>query len=113
MYSTAVATAVALHVATLLAHTVTPPHAIACYTTCIAHTFPKQVDASQVTIGANWQPLLQSAGAAAAKALDIDDSAACSIGAHLYKLLLYEQGGHFAAHQDTEKEAGMIGTLVV
>jgi hypothetical protein len=50
---------------------------------------------------------------AAAKALDIDDTSACSIEAHLYKLLLYEQGGHFAAHQDTEKERGMIGTLVV
>ncbi|KAK1932467.1 hypothetical protein P3T76_012051 [Phytophthora citrophthora] len=31
----------------------------------------------------------------------------------LYKLLVYEEGGHFTKHQDTEKEDGMIGTLVV
>ncbi|KAG2831177.1 hypothetical protein PC118_g2617 [Phytophthora cactorum] len=31
----------------------------------------------------------------------------------LYKLLVYEEGGHFAKHQDTEKEDGMIATLVV
>lgn len=32
--------------------------------------------------------------------------------AHLYKLLLYETGGHFKPHKDTEKEPGMFGTLV-
>ncbi|EGZ27149.1 hypothetical protein PHYSODRAFT_467929 [Phytophthora sojae] len=31
----------------------------------------------------------------------------------LYKLLVYEEGGHFLKHQDTEKEDGMIATLVV
>ncbi|GMF11409.1 unnamed protein product [Phytophthora lilii] len=31
----------------------------------------------------------------------------------LYKLLLYGEGGHFEKHQDTEKEDGMIATLVV
>ncbi|CAN0450803.1 unnamed protein product, partial [Hapterophycus canaliculatus] len=25
----------------------------------------------------------------------------------------YESGGHFRPHKDTEKEAGMFGTLVV
>lgn len=30
-----------------------------------------------------------------------------------YKLLMYEPGGHFVKHQDTEKEDGMIATLVV
>lgn len=72
-----------------------------------------QVDSSQVTISSSWKPILQSAVTAAARALDINDSAACSIEARLHKLLLYEQGGHFSAHQDTEKERGMIGTLVV
>lgn len=66
-----------------------------------------------MAIASSWQPLLQSAVTAVARALDLNDSAACSIEARLYKLLLYEQGGHFAAHQDTEKERGMIGTLVV
>jgi len=31
----------------------------------------------------------------------------------LYKLLLYEEGGHFDFHRDTEKEDKMFGTLVV
>ncbi|GAQ81131.1 hypothetical protein KFL_000710360 [Klebsormidium nitens] len=34
------------------------------------------------------------------------------IVANAYKLLLYEVGGHFKVHQDTEKEDGMFGTLV-
>lgn len=36
-----------------------------------------------------------------------------SIQANLYKLLLYEQGGFFLPHKDSEKEKGMFGTLVV
>ncbi|UIZ21715.1 hypothetical protein KXD40_000244 [Peronospora effusa] len=31
----------------------------------------------------------------------------------LYKVLVYEEGGHFCRHRDTEKEDGMIATLVV
>ncbi|KAE9310953.1 hypothetical protein PF008_g20324 [Phytophthora fragariae] len=31
----------------------------------------------------------------------------------LYKLLVYGKGGHFVKHQDTEKEDGMVATLVV
>ncbi|KAE9035916.1 hypothetical protein PR003_g9773 [Phytophthora rubi] len=31
----------------------------------------------------------------------------------LYKLLVYGEGGHFVKHQDTEKEDGMIATMVV
>ena len=35
------------------------------------------------------------------------------IGFTLYKLLLYEEGGHFEFHTDTEKEDKMFATLVV
>ncbi|EFC39931.1 predicted protein [Naegleria gruberi] len=35
------------------------------------------------------------------------------IGFSLYKMLLYEEGGFFDFHRDTEKENGMIATLVV
>lgn len=35
------------------------------------------------------------------------------VSAELYKLLVYERGGFFLAHRDTEKTAGMFGTLVV
>ena len=33
------------------------------------------------------------------------------LDAHLYKLLIYEQGGFFAPHSDTEKADGMVATL--
>jgi hypothetical protein len=72
-----------------------------------------QVDASQVSIGSSWQPVLQRAVAEVSSTLGINDSTTGCIKARLYKLLLYEQGGHFSAHQDTEKERGMVGTLVV
>jgi len=35
------------------------------------------------------------------------------VRAELYKLLLYNPGGHFKAHRDTEKAAGMFGTLIL
>eukprot|EP01116_Phalansterium_solitarium_P014054 TRINITY_DN3157_c0_g1_i1.p1 TRINITY_DN3157_c0_g1~~TRINITY_DN3157_c0_g1_i1.p1 ORF type:complete len:414 (+),score=135.65 TRINITY_DN3157_c0_g1_i1:99-1340(+) len=36
---------------------------------------------------------------------------AAVVKAHIYKLLLYEPGSFFVSHRDTEKEAGMFGTL--
>jgi hypothetical protein len=38
---------------------------------------------------------------------------AMSVSATLYKLLVYETGGLFRPHRDTEKADGMFGTLVV
>lgn len=76
-----------------------------CWSRCLR--LAKQVDASQVEIGPCWQPVLQTAVNEVARVLDINDAAACSIQARLYKLLLYQQGGHFSAHQDTEKEPGV------
>jgi len=35
------------------------------------------------------------------------------VTAELYKLLVYDRGGFFLAHRDTEKADGMFGTLVV
>jgi hypothetical protein len=35
------------------------------------------------------------------------------VSANLYKLLVYERGGLFRPHRDTEKSDGMFGTLVV
>lgn len=37
----------------------------------------------------------------------------CRLKAHLHNLLVYALGQFFAPHQDSEKTAGMIGTLVV
>ena len=36
-----------------------------------------------------------------------------NVSAELYKLLIYDCGGFFLAHRDTEKTPGMFGTLVV
>jgi hypothetical protein len=36
-----------------------------------------------------------------------------NIVAEFYKMLVYDKGGFFAAHRDTEKAPGMFGTLVV
>ena len=36
-----------------------------------------------------------------------------SFSMELYKLLIYEEGGFFSAHRDSEKANGMFGTLVV
>lgn len=36
-----------------------------------------------------------------------------AVSAELYKLLVYDTGGFFLAHRDTEKADGMFGTLVV
>jgi hypothetical protein len=36
-----------------------------------------------------------------------------AVSAEFYKLLVYDTGGFFAAHRDTEKESGMFATLVI
>lgn len=37
----------------------------------------------------------------------------CKLSAHLYKLLVYEEGGFFLPHRDGEKLDGMVATLVI
>ena len=41
------------------------------------------------------------------------DAVKLNVRANLYKMLLYEKGGHFKTHKDTEKEPGMFGSLLV
>lgn len=36
-----------------------------------------------------------------------------TVSAELYKLLIYDEGGFFLSHRDTEKSQGMFGTLVI
>ncbi len=46
----------------------------------------------------------------------VTDGLACSdasVEAELYKLLIYDEGGFFLPHRDTEKTGGMFGTLVI
>jgi predicted 2-oxoglutarate/Fe(II)-dependent dioxygenase YbiX len=57
-----------------------------------------------------WQKALQEAIDQIGKQLGLDD---CKIEFEQYKLLVYEEGGFFAAHRDTEKTPNMFGTLVI
>ena len=46
----------------------------------------------------------------------VTDGLGCAeagVTAELYKLLVYDPGGFFAPHRDTEKSPGMFGTLIV
>jgi len=57
-----------------------------------------------------WKNSIQSILEQTCEALDIDSKTAT---ASLYKLLIYEEGGFFKTHKDSEKEDGMFGTLTV
>jgi len=73
-------------------------------------------DAKQVEPGAfrltgkTWPETLDRIVTEAALGLGCVD---IPVEAQLYKLLLYEEGGFFAPHRDTEKTGGMFGTLVI
>jgi predicted 2-oxoglutarate/Fe(II)-dependent dioxygenase YbiX len=78
-----------------------------------------QVDASMVTVvgdGVSWEDMLNEVVHQACLELGITTTgfhATRKVHANLYKLLLYEKGGHFTPHRDAEKEDGMFGTLVI
>ena len=60
--------------------------------------------------GGAWQETFARILAAAASGLGCPLD---RLDAHLYKLLVYERGGFFSAHRDTEKADGMIATLSI
>lgn len=70
-----------------------------------------QIDSSVFQVGGQgWTQSFKTIMA------DVSDGLGCPserLEARPYKLLVYEPGGFFTAHRDTEKEVGMIGTLVV
>ncbi len=69
-----------------------------------------QIPATEVqTDDPRWQTVLQRIGEAMIDALGLDDD----VVADLYKLLVYEPGGFFLEHRETERVHGMFGTLVV
>lgn len=71
----------------------------------------RQIDAARARItGGAWSDTLADVVYRAAKGLGCPPEQTC---AHLYKLLVYEPGGFFAPHRDTEKVDGMVATLVV
>jgi 2OG-Fe(II) oxygenase superfamily len=76
-----------------------------------------QIEASKVTFGGGsiWDDFLNKVVNQVCFGLGISnkDVTAKGIHANLYKMLLYETGGHFAPHRDTEKEDGMFGTMIL
>jgi hypothetical protein len=71
-----------------------------------------EIAPSRVKIRARtWAPALNSHLRDIASALGIPEGA--RLEAVFDKLLIYGEGEHFAPHQDSEKEDGMVGTLVV
>jgi predicted 2-oxoglutarate/Fe(II)-dependent dioxygenase YbiX len=69
-----------------------------------------QINAGQVKIlGRAWTKTLASIVARVAEGLGVAEP----VEAELYKLLVYDEGGFFVGHRDTEKAAGMFATLVV
>ena len=70
-----------------------------------------QIDSTRVRLsGKAWPDTLAKILDAAAAGLGC---ASDRLDAHLYKLLVYETGGFFSAHRDTEKADGMIATLSI
>ncbi len=69
-----------------------------------------QIEAGRVHIsGRHWAQSLDAMAAKAAEGLGVSGP----VQAEFYKLLVYGEGDFFVSHRDTEKAAGMFGTLVV
>ena len=69
-----------------------------------------QIDADRVEIaGARWSEALTGIVARVAEGLGVEGA----VEAVFYKLLIYEPGGFFLDHRDTEKCPGMFGTLII
>ncbi len=70
-----------------------------------------EIDADQLSISnPAWTKFLNKAISKIKVDLGLEDY---TIAAHLYKLLIYEEGDFFLPHKDTEKEKGMFGTLII
>jgi hypothetical protein len=70
-----------------------------------------EIDASKISFkNKKWAACLEDMLKEVKVGLGLDDK---NVSANLYKLLIYEQGDFFLPHKDSEKEAGMFGTLIV
>lgn len=58
---------------------------------------------------AQWKRFLDKT----VKAITAELGVVGKVVAHPYKLLLYEKGGHFLPHRDTEKLDAMFGSLII
>jgi len=72
-----------------------------------------QIDSNLVRINEKWiAESLPKVVTACSKKLGVDP-AKMDVRANLCKMLLYEEGGHFKKHRDTEMEPGMFGSLLI
>lgn len=70
-----------------------------------------QIDAARMRVGGkSWAQSLRRVLSDVAVGLGCEDAA---IHAELYKLLVYDPGGFFLPHRDSEKAPGMFGTLLI
>ena len=70
-----------------------------------------QLDPDQILIkNENFLACVKSVVDTVKKQLGCDNKA---VEANLYKLLIYEMGGHFKPHRDTQKENGMFATMII
>lgn len=71
----------------------------------------RQIDADKIHLaGRGWRVSLDEVMDRVARGLGLSSDL---LDAELYKLLVYEPGGFFSTHRDTEKSDGMVGTLSV
>jgi len=69
-----------------------------------------QIDSGRVRIGGRrWEATLAELVTDAARGLGVEEP----VAADFYKLLVYDAGGFFLNHRDTEKTPGMFATLVI
>ncbi|TAN00642.1 MAG: 2OG-Fe(II) oxygenase, partial [Chitinophagaceae bacterium] len=70
-----------------------------------------EIDADNISFKGNrWEHIIQKIIHNIQPDLGLEEY---TISAHLYKMLIYEAGDFFLPHQDSEKEKGMFGTLVI
>ena len=73
----------------------------------------RQVEAADVEVSEGWDATIQRHAQKYGATLGAQKEGEELVEARLYKMVLYEEGGFFKAHKDTEKEPGMFGSLVV
>lgn len=68
-----------------------------------------QIEAARISLDASWQGKLDRIVHSACEGLGVKGK----VNAQLYKMLVYESGGFFARHRDSEKQDRMFATLVI
>jgi hypothetical protein len=76
--------------------------------TTVRKTF--ELDPDGFRLSDAWETAITDATQAVAVQLGLPES---RLEARLYKLLLYEKGGFFVPHRDSEKHNGMVASLIV